>query len=749
MNILQVIHGYPPHYMAGSEVYTRNLCRELARKHQVSVFTRVENPYAVRYEESVAAEDGIRIWRLNKPQRDYTLKDKYLDPRVDDAFRRVLDATRPDVVHFGHLSHLSTQLPIIARRERSLRTVFTVHDFWLHCFLGQLVRPDLSRCDGPSDRGCALCAQALFKDWARAEDVVEYRRHMREVCDHVDLFIAPSRTVEAFFLAQGIERSKIRYARYGFDTSLVPKLSRAVPARLRFGFMGRVIPVKGIQLLLRAFARTRGDASLEVWGAAEGLRWLEELSAGDPRVHFHGPYANDQLGEVLQTFDVLITPSLWLENSPLVIQEAMLAGIPVITSDAGGMAELVEEGVSGWRFPLGDEEALRATIQRVVDHPALLANLTPGRTHIRTIAEDAASCEAVYSELARAHSRPAWLTELPAPWRVTFVTNPGLCNLRCLPCDTHSPYATSRHSLPVLDFSLVEQTVHALAPRGLREIIPSTMGEPLLYPNFDRLLELADRTRVRVNLTTNGTFPLGGVDRWASLLLPVVSDVKFSVNAMDPNHAARIMTGLNSEAQLAGIERYLSLRDDFGRAGRRSSVTLQVTLMEANLEELPRILRWAIRRGVDRLKAHHLWVTWSQLAGESLRRSPESRARWNSVVAELEAIASNELRADGTPIQLDNIRLLSDAACATDDMPTRCPFLGQEAWIEADGTFQVCCCPSQKRAAFGYFGSVRERPFMELWTSRAYREFVAQWGDHPNCAECNMRRPAKEQRHAA
>ncbi|MCK5691024.1 glycosyltransferase, partial [Myxococcota bacterium] len=150
MNILHVIHGYPPHYMAGSEVYTWNLCRRLAEQHRVSVFSRIENPYAAAYEVSNSIDDGVRVRRINKPQRDYTFRDKYLDPKIDEVFRAMLRETRPDVVHFGHLSHLSSQLPIIARQEFGIPVVFTLHDFWLRCFRGQLIKPDKSICEGPS-----------------------------------------------------------------------------------------------------------------------------------------------------------------------------------------------------------------------------------------------------------------------------------------------------------------------------------------------------------------------------------------------------------------------------------------------------------------------------------------------------------------------------------------------------------------------------------------------------------------------
>ncbi len=745
MKILQVIHGYPPHYMAGSEVYTWNLVRQLSKTHEVCVFSRVENPFAEPYSVSDAYEDGVFVRRVNKPDRDYTFQDRYLDPRIDDEFRRMLTRTRPDVVHFGHLSHLSTQLPAIARAEFGIATVFTIHDFWLFCYRGQLVRTDGSLCEGPSGEACLRCASKHFKEWIDLDQIEARQRHLRGVADHIDTFLAPSKTVARFFASQGVPERKIVLSPYGFDVErITPRRAPVSSSPVRFGFTGRVIPVKGVHILLEAFRGTRGQATLDIWGDANSHRpWLEAICNGDPRVRFRGAYHNGNIQKILDSMDVLVVPSLWLENSPLVIQEAILAELPVITSDAGGMAELVRPGQDGLLFPLGDVEALRRLLQRLIDDPSILQTIRPDRSVVRTIEDDARACAEMYADLARA-CQPPVLPIRPAPWRVTFVTNPGLCNLRCPMCDTHSPYACADpRSLPVLDFEVVEQVVMDLVQRGLREIVPSTMGEPLLYPHFRQLLELAHRVGVKVNLTTNGTFPGGTVEDWAAVLLPVLSDVKFSINGIAPDVAEKITPGVVVRGQLEKVRTYMDLKRQAERgSGPRSTATLQVTLMQANLRELPRLLRWAITNGFDRFKAHHLWVTWPEMEAESLRRSESSVADWNQMVGVLRTIAEREVREDGRRIRLENIEPLGPDGLPPAD--SVCPFLGREAWIEADGSFQVCCCPAAERKAFGEFGRVDETPFMEIWNSPAYRSFVGSWGDHPNCRKCNMRRSLQE-----
>jgi glycosyltransferase involved in cell wall biosynthesis/MoaA/NifB/PqqE/SkfB family radical SAM enzyme len=747
MKILQVIHGYPPYYMAGSEVYTWNLSRQLAVSHQVSVFTRVENPYASPYQILDSIEDGIAVRRVNKPGRDYTFRDKYLDHHVDEAFRVFLKETKPDVVHFGHLSHLSTQLPKIARAEFGIPTVLTIHDFWMFCFRGQMVRTDGLICETPSTKSCLECAAHFFKEWIDEAQIEARERQVKDTMEHIDVCLSPSHTLAKFFMNQGVPAEKIVYSPYGFDvTRIKPGKTREFNKPVRFGFMGRIIPVKGIRLLLEAFHATSGDAILNIWGdAGSDMPWLEAISDNDPRVCFHGGYHNGQIQDALDSMDVLVAPSIWLENSPLVIQEAILAELPVITSDAGGMAELVENGKNGFLFPLGNVDALHNLMQGLIDSPALLREVKPVRDSVRTINDDADACTAHYKKLAPTRRAPV-LPMRPAPRRVTFITNPGLCNLHCPMCDTHSCYSSADpRNLPLMDFDVVKRVVIELAPRGLEEILPSTMGEPLLYPHFRQLLEVAARSGVKVNLTTNGTFPAGGVNEWAAALLPVVSDIKFSVNAVEPSVAEEIMPGATAKQQLNNVRRYLELKHAYeAETGRFSTATIQATFMESNLDELPRLLRWAITNDLDRFKGHHLWVTWPQLETESLRRSPEAVARWNKMIEVLRSIAKNEPTPTGRLIRLDNIEPILADAEGKDISTSRCPFPGCEAWIEADGSFQLCCCPSSERKAFGNFGNVLETPFMELWTSPRYQDFVSNWGTHPNCLKCNMKRPIKE-----
>ncbi len=391
MKVLKVIHGFPPDYMAGSEVYSYHLVKALMNQVEaVAVYTGVENEFAPQYETFDEVYDGIVVHRINKFRRDYRYQQKYYDAAVEQDFGDYLQKFQPDVVHFGHLSHLSTSLIELTTQHR-IPIIYTVHDFWLFCVKGQLINQENAICDGPNAEKCHHCSPYE----TTTEQVQEQLSVMRQLANLVDVFLTPSHTLRDFFIQQGVEKTKLLYSRYGFNTNKITYRQRkfTINSRVNFGFMGRIIPSKGIRVLIDAFKSI--DAQLSIYGeVGNQKRFLQR-----PNIQFRGAYDNNQVNQVLTEIDVLIVPSIWLENSPLVIQEAFLAGIPVITSNIGGMAELVTDGVNGFLFEAGDADSLLRCIHKIIDNPILLNELTVSSQDVRSIEEDAMFVHNVYQRV--------------------------------------------------------------------------------------------------------------------------------------------------------------------------------------------------------------------------------------------------------------------------------------------------------------------------------------------------------------
>jgi glycosyltransferase involved in cell wall biosynthesis/MoaA/NifB/PqqE/SkfB family radical SAM enzyme len=779
MRILQVIHGYPPRYNAGSEVYTQTLAHGLAARHEVHVFTREENPFAPDYAMGREVDDDdprVALHLVNMPRS----RDRYRHAGVDQRFAEVLDTVHPDIVHVGHLNHLSTSL-LIEAAARAIPIVFTLHDYWLMCPRGQFMQMfpadpgDLwAACDGQDDEKCARrCYSRYFSGdpGADAHDVAHWSgwvngrmRHVREMTELVDRFIAPARYLHDRFAHDfGLPKSKLVYLDYGFDRARLQDRRRISGEPFTFGYIGTHIPAKGIHQLLDAFGRLRGAPRLRIWGRPRGQETmaLQAIAAALPgdaagRVEWLPEYRNQRIvADVFDRVDAIVVPSVWVENSPLVIHEAQEARVPVITADAGGMREYVRHEENGLLFTHRDAADLARQMQRLADDPALARRLgaggylyTPGR-EVPGVAEHVAAVEAIYDE-ARRRRDSARVPVGAGPWRITFDTNPDDCNLKCIMCEEHSPHSPRQPLRRAegkaprrMDVTLVRRVLEDSRGTGLREVIPSTMGEPLLFEQFEEILDLCAQEGVKLNLTTNGTFPRLGARAWAEKIVPVTSDVKISWNGATAATHERIMIGSRWDRVLENVRTFIAVRDAHAATGgNRCRVTFQLTFLETNTGELPDIVRLAARLGVDRVKGHHLWAHFDAIRDLSMRRSPESLARWNEAVIAARAAAQETLLPSGSPVLLENVFLLDPHATFDLAPGGTCPFLGQEAWVSAEGRFDPCCAPDAERRTLGDFGNLNETSIREVWDGAAYRLLAASYRTRGLCLGCNMRKPA-------
>ena len=336
------------------------------------------------------------------------------------------------------------------------------------------------------------------------------------------------------------------------------------------------------------------------------------------------------------------------------------------------------------------------------------------------------------------------------PWRITFDTNPDDCNLHCIMCEDHSPYSTTQSDRRKagrpkrrMGIDLIRRVMEESRGTGLREIIPSTMGEPLLYRHFDEILDMCAEYGVKLNLTTNGTFPKRGARAWAERIVAVTSDVKVSWNGATKVTHENVMLGSNWETVVENVHMFIGVRDAYAEAGgNRCRVTFQLTFMEINSSELPAIVKLAAGLGVDRVKGHHLWVHFNQMGRQSMRRSREAIARWNEMVDSAYEVADSHRLPKGDRVLLENIFRLEENGEEDIAPDGVCPFLGQEAWVASDGRFNPCCAPDALRRTLGYFGNVNNASLYDIWENSEYRYLQANYMENALCRGCNMRRPA-------
>ncbi len=401
LKIFVVIHGFPPYYMAGSEVYAYNKCIELSKKHEVIVFTRIEDEFLESYNLSESVENGITIIRVNKPSRDYTFRSKYQDFRMAEIFRKCLEKFQPDIVHINHLSHLTT-LIIDLLDGYQIPIIFTLHDYWMMCIRGQLITDNYFLCTGPNIEKCKKCNMKYFSSEVQAKrEIQHWLKMLSRVNKKVNIFIAPSRFLRNMYINFGIPEDKIIYIEYGFDKDLVNGIQKVQSSKTRFGFLGRIIPVKGISLLIDAFNEVdHSNVELNIYGRLPSSSMYLKKRCENSSIYFRGGYNYKDIANILSNIDVLVVPSIWYENSPLVIHEAFLAKIPVITSNLGGMAELVTHEKNGVLFEPGNVEDLIEKMNLFIENPNLIERYSQ-ETYVRSIQEDVEEIEKLYIKLLR------------------------------------------------------------------------------------------------------------------------------------------------------------------------------------------------------------------------------------------------------------------------------------------------------------------------------------------------------------
>jgi glycosyltransferase involved in cell wall biosynthesis len=391
MHILKIIHGYPPAYNAGSEVYTAAICGELAKQYKVSVFCREENPYQKEFSlRREKVSPNLQFFRVNMAQT----KDGFIRKEVDSLLANIVEEFRPDIAHIGHLNHLSMGI-VDALARAKIPMVYTLHDFWLMCPRGQFLQrkadgssPWQLCCKQENEKCATTCYRPYFtgldENFDRnywTEWVKRRMEQSRKLVQKVQLFIAPSRYLRQRFIQDfDIPESKIIYLDYGFGRFAAPTEAAQNPERhFTFGYIGTHIPAKGINLLLEAFNKITQKCRLIIYGreSAFSTAYLKAMAQNAPNeVVFAGEYCNNQIAaKVFQEVDCIVVPSVWAENSPLVIHEAQAHKIPVITADLGGMQEYVQHKVNGLLFSHRSAEDLYEKLCFALQNPEWMRQL--------------------------------------------------------------------------------------------------------------------------------------------------------------------------------------------------------------------------------------------------------------------------------------------------------------------------------------------------------------------------------------
>ncbi|MCC7061578.1 MAG: glycosyltransferase [Planctomycetes bacterium] len=365
-------------------------------------------PYAVRR----SREQGVELFAIcNRDVPFSSLRAPALD--VEDArahavFDTLLAELQPEVVHFWNLHGLGMSLPQ-ACRARGIATVWSSQNCWSLCPRLYLLDERLGACSGPSEDGskCATCVREPDKAAAYASRQASARTLLGE---HIDVHLCSSSRMRDLYLANGFDAGRIRilrqeapgndllWQRTGNQRKIVDPLARP----LRVGFLGSVMPHKGVHILTAALqAFSPGEVECVVLGEQQ-RDYAQYLRTIDPkqRVHLYGAYAYAALPQLLGALDVVVVPSLVEEIGPMVVGEALAARCPVIGSRIGGIPDFVEHGTNGFLFSPGNVQELTECLRAFRRDPGLLGRMQRAIVAPRGLHAFCVDLLSIYDDLA-------------------------------------------------------------------------------------------------------------------------------------------------------------------------------------------------------------------------------------------------------------------------------------------------------------------------------------------------------------
>lgn len=389
--ILVISHAHPDFSIGGGEIAAYNLFQAYKNNPDVddawflARFDRqrgANGAISKRRDNEYLWEQGISDW--------HNMKASHLES-LTTWFADLIRRTNPTVVHTHHYAYLGLEyLQIIKQIDPSIRIILTLHEYMAICSNnGQMIKVgSMNLCSRSSPDECRQCFphKSTEDHWLRKHRFIRY-------FDLVDQFVSPSAFLRQRYIEWGISPEKIIVIENG-QTANPPQPPRSVPdgaPRNRFGFFGQINPYKGLDVLLEAIHRMsideRESIALEVHGAnlesqSENFRLkIETLLkplVEEGTVQLMGPYQPNELRNRMANVDWVCVPSVWWENSPMVIQEAFSNARPLLVSDIGGMAEKVRHEVDGLLVRAGNAWAWSSALLRAGRDPNLFIQCYQG-----------------------------------------------------------------------------------------------------------------------------------------------------------------------------------------------------------------------------------------------------------------------------------------------------------------------------------------------------------------------------------
>ena len=411
MKVFQVLNHFLPQQTAGTEIYTWALSKHLQKK---GITVEVMVPHYGKAISALYFYDEIPVFQFAEPSKvDRSLIMGFREAEGLAVFEKYLDEQKPDIVHFHEVAGsngISLQ-HLISAKNKGAKVLMTFHLAGYSCKTGSLIYMDQEFCDGAIDiQKCSTCylqskgvnpvnfllrpVSALFyklgintSRWknkigtalATAFVIEQLKNNFNILVDQCDQLVVLTEWYKKILIVNGVPDQKISYVSQGLPFNPMKKsvINNGYSInRLRLMFLGRISAYKGLGLLLEVLLGLPSDkVELDIYGHTEDDAYEKVWrgkTVGCENIRWKGVLKQEDVLSIMEQHDVLCLCSTFSEMSPLVIQEAFAAGIPVLASNVYGNAEQVKDGTNGWLFKFKDGNDLNQKLKKLIEDPHLI-----------------------------------------------------------------------------------------------------------------------------------------------------------------------------------------------------------------------------------------------------------------------------------------------------------------------------------------------------------------------------------------
>jgi glycosyltransferase involved in cell wall biosynthesis len=453
LKVLLVVHYFFPNHFYGTETYTLEVARDLRRRgYDVEILSAMSPGEEGGREKLLFSYtyDAFTVHCIDFNFAPHTsFCQLYYRPEMYSFYYELLSDVAPDILHITHLMN-HTAVILEAAAACSIPAMATLTDFFGICFNSRLADINGELCPGPNSSGskCLHCymetidSEELAKSFAVLQPLAKKRyfrgflalalawlgklplgkksgllsqvralttraEKLHKIYQKYQKMVAPTDFLYDAYVANRFIEEKIVKINFGINWDIVTafrEVRKYDPGRpLRFGYIGQLADHKGVDMLVRAFKTTSGYKELLLYGSpGPGSPYYEklvEIGGGDRSIIFAGTFPETELGERLSEIDVLVIPSRWHENSPLVLLYALATRTPVIVSSVKGMTEFVRDGENGLTFKRGSLVDLTRVMGRIMENPVIIEGFSERADYRKTISDHVDEIESIYREI--------------------------------------------------------------------------------------------------------------------------------------------------------------------------------------------------------------------------------------------------------------------------------------------------------------------------------------------------------------